>query len=341
MTWWPVGVGLLLLLTADIFLTVFHPNAHGGPVNRRQNRVVWRLFCTVANRFSRGWKARMLSGGGPLLGVATLLGWWTVFWVGFAMIYRDQHHLLLHTQVPQASAWMAALYYSGYVGSTLGLGDVVAWSDFLRMLTIGQAVGGFMLVSVGVTYILALYRAEGQAESCATDIAMFFGAGGELHERRGRSMEATDRWADGTQRLFSAIVTAHAQYPILHYFRPPDVRQSTVLQAGNVLAFLEAVEIREPGALQRYPSLDALGATLFFYLHHAWGVYADEDDAEVLAPGDGSEGLDWNTGPDWHTARERYEALLRHLCYEQNPWQAAGSRNAHRVERSLHESVDR
>ncbi|CAN5255201.1 hypothetical protein BH24PSE2_BH24PSE2_07970 [soil metagenome] len=45
-----VGIAVLALLFADVFLTVFHAQGHGGPLSRVQNRTIWALFRTAGAR---------------------------------------------------------------------------------------------------------------------------------------------------------------------------------------------------------------------------------------------------------------------------------------------------
>lgn len=303
--WW-LGTALLLLLAVDVFFTVFHPHAHGGPINRWQNRIVWWVLCSVASRGPERWQDRLLSLGGPLLALLTLGGWGVTLLTGFAFVYRDFVHLLKHSEVPMDSPWASAFYYSGYVGSTLGLGDVVAIEDWLRIVTIVQGLSGFVLVSVAVSYTLALYRAEGEASSCAIDIAVLFGEGDDELPVPDLDLDRFDRWAEGQGRRFSGVLTSYSRFPILHFFRPPDRRQSLVVQLGPPLRVLETLERVHGADLARYPSIVAFRRAVDFYLE---GVYRD------FAPGDPIEREEGSRRAAEAQRHERHARLLRHLCY--------------------------
>lgn len=284
---WAIGVALLILLAVDVFQTVFHPQAHGGPVSTRLTRVVWRGMRCVGDRLPVRRREDFLAVAGPLLAVLTLLVWGLGLVLGYAFIYRDFIDLL-QSRTAMNSAWAAALYYSGYVASTLGLGDLVATSDWLRIVTVLQALTGFMLISVAVSYILALYRAEGEAESCAMDLATFFAGRTPSPARTGAAeLDRLDRWAEGQGRRFTSVMTAYSQYPILHYFRPPNPEQSLVVQLASILRLMEALEEDERTDLSSYPSLRALREAVMFYMHGlsttftAAGTEEDDDDLSV------------------------------------------------------------
>lgn len=300
---WAIGLALLLLLGVDVFQTVFHPQAHGGPVSTRLTRVVWRGMLLVGNRLAGRRRDDFLAAAGPLLAVLTLLAWGLGLVVGYAFIYRDAIDLL-QSSTGMDSAWGSAFYYSGYVASTLGLGDLVATSDWLRMVTVLQALTGFMLISVAVSYILALYRAEGEAESCAMDLAAFFAGRPRSPAWSGDAdLDRLDRWAEGQGRRFTSVMTAYSQYPILHYFRPPNHEQSLVVQLSSVLDLVEALEEDERIDLPSYPSLRAFREAVMFYLHGLSTTFtaAGTEEDDDLSVGD--------------ERRLHHRCLLEHLGY--------------------------
>ena len=49
------GLLVLAFVGMDVFITVFHPEGHGGPLTRRQNRLVWGLWKATAPRGSLGY----------------------------------------------------------------------------------------------------------------------------------------------------------------------------------------------------------------------------------------------------------------------------------------------
>lgn len=243
-----VGCALLLLLLVDVFLTVFHPQAHGGPLNRVQNRLVWSVTGRVARLRGGSGRDRLLSMAGPMLSAASLLLWAALVLTGFAFIYRAFPDGFAQTQFAHDFGWGDAFYYSGVAASTVGLGDVLAEPGPLRALTVIESLMGFMLITSAVTYILAVHQAEGNAASLALEVWAAFGDEPDQGARRLVSdLDRADLWAADRSRALSQVVTDQAQYPILHYFRPPDARQSIVVQAGSLLLLFEALDRQRPG----------------------------------------------------------------------------------------------
>ena len=78
------GFLVLLLLYLDVFLTVFHPEGHGGPLTGRLNRTAWGGFRALAGARP----AKALAFAGPMMPVLTLLVWMGLLIAGYALIYH-------------------------------------------------------------------------------------------------------------------------------------------------------------------------------------------------------------------------------------------------------------
>lgn len=150
-----VGGSLLVLLLVDVLLPVFHPQGHGGPLHRLQNRFLW----AVLKRFgrSRGGhdRPRFLALCGPVIAIVSVASWGLWLIVGYGLIYfpfGDAFRTTVANGVPSVDAF----YYSGYVASTLGLGDIVPAAPGLRLLTVLEAMSGFALFAVATTVTTGL-----------------------------------------------------------------------------------------------------------------------------------------------------------------------------------------
>lgn len=82
-----LGTLLLFLAMVDAFRTVFHTEARGGPLNKRQNRVVWAAFSVVGRRLHDPARSVWLGYAAPALAVLTPLLWMALLIVGYALVY--------------------------------------------------------------------------------------------------------------------------------------------------------------------------------------------------------------------------------------------------------------
>jgi len=223
-----VAAGLLISgLAVDVLITVFHPHGHGGPLTRTLNRAVRRSTTLLAAGRRPDVRSKLLAFCGPVLAPLTIVVWGLWLVLGFAFLYSIPGAL---TRAPGGVAashvFFDALYYSGYVSTTLGLGDVIAIAPWARFATILQAVFGFALIAIVVTYVLSIYRELLAAHTLALEICL---------------LATIDSDSGGLARWDRTIVPerlrateAHGQYPILHYFRPRDPARCLVLQGAPV-----------------------------------------------------------------------------------------------------------
>src|SRR4051812_31148836 len=71
-----LGAGVMLLILADLFLTVLYARVGRSLFSNRLARLVWQLFRRVARQFPRC-KGEILSYCGPLM-LLVLVGIWTL-----------------------------------------------------------------------------------------------------------------------------------------------------------------------------------------------------------------------------------------------------------------------
>ena len=298
------GAALVLLLLGDVFFTVLHPQAHGGPVNRVLMRTVWRGFREVARLLHGSARGRWLSLGGPVLSATVLIVWAVLLITGFALIYGAFPAAFTHTQWVSTIGWAEAFYFSGISATTLGMGDVLVEPGWLRALAVAEGFLGFMLISLSAAYVLSIYGAQSDASSFALQI---WGAIGD-DEDRGVSrllgdLDTADEWADATARSLAHITTDHAHYPILHYFRSPDDRQAVVPQTGSLLRLFERLDREHPDWEEGHPALVMLRNTLRRYLEEVSRRFARRTGIEI----DEGDDREW---------AKRHAQALRHLGYE-------------------------
>lgn len=233
------GLALLVLLLSDVFFTVFDPRGRGGPLNRRQNRFLWRLLRNMGARHDG-----VLAVGAPLMSVVTVISWVALLIVSFALIHYPFVDGFLVSPGSLRAPWVEALYFSGYTAATLGFGDLVPDRPTLRLLAPLQALLGFALVSVSVTYLLAIYRELLAMQTLASFIAV------NLKDESGRAGEwakrgdAAERFAERVHWSLLQALQAHFHYPILYYFRPEERTRSLPVQLVGLLAALDRVSER-------------------------------------------------------------------------------------------------
>ncbi|MDQ4063219.1 MAG: potassium channel family protein [Actinomycetota bacterium] len=152
------GVALILAGIADVFLTVLHPDGFGFLSSRLYNGLFGAVrFLT--RLMPRRFRALGLSMAAPLMVPATITMWISLVLIGYALVY----YAGMNTQTFNFSnpglepSFGEALYISGTAISTLGFGDVTPSSGFYQVLTVSEALIGFGILTLSISYVVGIY----------------------------------------------------------------------------------------------------------------------------------------------------------------------------------------
>ncbi len=152
-----LGALLVVLGMVDVFLTVLHYDGSAllGP---RVNRATWWAVRTATAPLPRRSRSYLRCLGAPLMIPVSLAVWLSLEVVGFALLYHPglqagQFHLPEGTD----PGFGLALYTSTVTLSTLGYGDVTPTAPLFQALTGLEALIGFTLLTLTISYILNVY----------------------------------------------------------------------------------------------------------------------------------------------------------------------------------------
>lgn len=161
------GGGVVLTILVDIFHTLTNPGRQ-GPLSQLVHTTVWRL----SRRSAWSGPLSMLGVIG-IWGASAVLGWALVYWPhmpgGFTFPAGSS--------AAQSPAFLDAVYVSLVTISTLGFGDVFPASDWLRIVNPLEAVFGFALLTVAVSWVLQVYPALSRRRALALRLSILERAG--------------------------------------------------------------------------------------------------------------------------------------------------------------------
>lgn len=233
-----VGVVMVLTVVRDVFHTLFHPIGSGS-VAPLVMRLVWRTLRLFPS------DRRIATLTGPL-GVSAVIGTWAlVSVIGWMLIYL--------AQMPGAVAFSSeldpearnelidSLYLSMVTVATLGFGDIVPTSPWLRMVVPLEALFGFLLVTAAVSWVLQIYPALHRRRALALQLST-------LREARRSESDATIESVpiDVLTTLAATIIETRndfTQYSATYYFRDLEVDASLAASLGYASEL--AAEARE------------------------------------------------------------------------------------------------
>jgi potassium channel LctB len=295
MTTWPaVLLGLLLIMLSllDIVLTVLHIQAE-SPLSNRLNRLLWRALLALTRPLPGPARAGLLGWGIPLMVGADLALWFSLYIVGFGLVYTPfvENPGYFATSRPLTGPLSEALYFSAVSFFTVGYGDIVPIHTVPRMLAVTEAGSGLLATAIAVAYLLAVFPLISRQVTFATALNQETGgrADGVLTARRylragcGEALLERLRWANDELLVLNQ---AHAFYPVLHYVRPRAAHDSfarvLALTQGLVGTLRYALDPTTHSKLARDPRLLALEEGLLTTLHSLGRLQHLQVDAEPV-----------------------------------------------------------
>jgi hypothetical protein len=297
------GIACLFSVLLDAFETVILPRRATGRfrLTRLFYRLTWLPWRWAANRVRHPRKREtMLSFYGPL-SLAFLIGAWAVALIfGFALIYFA-FPVAFSDPRGTAHPFLTDLYASGTTIFTLGLGDVVPRTLFVRALVVMEAGIGLGFVALVIGYFPVLYGAFSRRE---VNIALLDARAGspptafeliKRHSFEGGStalvtlLEEWERWS-------AELLESHISYPLLCLFRSQHTSQSWL---SGITAVLDACALLIAGVQEE----SARQAQLTF----AMARHALVDLSQIMSQ------LPVTDAPD-RLPPERFRAIYDQLC---------------------------
>lgn len=218
-----LGAAMVLFALRDIFDTLFHPSGK-GMLSRALPWLLWLGVRRVGGRYP---VARELCGPVTLL---TVIASWTILLaVGWALVlwpYLPEGFLFTPELDPSArGSFFDALYLSTVTLTTLGYGDIVPTSGWLRILVPFEALVGFGLLTASLSWVISLYPAFSRHRSLAHEISLVREAESEtgIGVKQMDALAAEQMLGNLTSQLV-AVQTDLIHFPISYYFRSSSER---------------------------------------------------------------------------------------------------------------------
>ncbi|MGH3457323.1 potassium channel family protein [Aeromicrobium sp.] len=274
-----IGAAIVLTVLLDIFRTLAHPGAQGF-LSRTMLESIWR------------WSHHSQLTG-PLAMLAVISVWGVLAVLGWALIYWPhvpEGFTSLHTG---GTSFIDAIYISLVTISTLGFGDVYPASDWLRVVNPLEALFGFAMLTVAVSWVLQVYPALARRKALAIRLALL---------RRADSVRVIHHFgAAGAARLLddlcASVVNVRVDlgdYPETYYFRTDEESDSLAANLGY------AVELGNAGGVSGHEEVRHAGDLLL----RALDDFAAMIDAKFLHTGDATSNVLHAYASDHHPSRE-------------------------------------
>lgn len=149
-----LGLSILILNFFDFFHTILSGRGF-GIISKNLNKLQGKLILKAKNKM-------LFEYSGLIHMMVTSLTWLILLIGGCFLIFSSGEMMVVDSQTKLPATLIERFYYTGYVISTLGIGDFVPGTDFSRILTSLLSFSGFVLLTTVLTYLLSVVSAVQQ-----------------------------------------------------------------------------------------------------------------------------------------------------------------------------------
>ena len=224
-----LGVALVLIGLLDVFFAVLNYDGFSF-LSSRLYRATWSTVRTVTRPLPTRVRHFGLSLGAPLMIPATMLLWMFIEILGFGFIYYSQTDYFSYTSGAEPT-FAHMIYLSGVTIGTLGYGDITPQNPLFGVVTFTQALIGFSIITLFITYILNIYQVLQQWNTLSS--GLYHQAGGNAdsesllrpHFPKGEP-SGLDATIGGLHQNLTSYYEGVRRYPLVYYFHSRQARRS-------------------------------------------------------------------------------------------------------------------
>lgn len=212
------GAVVVLLVLADVFLTVLYARAGTGILSERLARVHWRLFKPFSRLFGRN-RGKVLSFCAPSSLVSLVAAWALLLALGTGMIV---HPALGNAVRRSTGATPRDFTTAVYVGATslsfVGPGDFAPNTLPYRLLFLFDSLVGVSVMTMTLTYLMQVYTALRERNTFGLKLYLMSNETSDAAELLA-SLGAQGRF-DATYSVLAEMAAEAAKVKEAHHFYP-------------------------------------------------------------------------------------------------------------------------
>lgn len=230
-------VGLILLAIGffDFFYTTLSAS-NSSFITSIVSKAIHNLILKIEKVFGR----KVFALSGLVLNLTIILVWILIIWVGLYFLFTYDAESIVNSDGDVASI-SERLYYTGYVLSTLGIGDFYPKSMFTQLITSSFSFFGFIFFTTAMTYLISVYSAVINKRHLSLAILNLGNSPEELI-RMLHSAQPSFVYTqiNSLQEKIDLVNEHYKAFPLIHYYHNVEINTSFSL---NIAKLDEALTI--------------------------------------------------------------------------------------------------
>ncbi|WP_029035011.1 potassium channel family protein [Salinimicrobium terrae] len=232
-----IGLAIILFTYLDFFHTTLSGNGFGY-FSRIINQILNRIM--IQNRSRKIFK---FSGISHLL--LTTFFWMLLLFIGTYVVFTAGEEMVVNGTTGLPATHPERFYFTGYVLSTLGIGDFVPGTDTSRILTGILAFSGFILITTGLTYLLSVLNAVLSKKQLSFLISTM---GKDVEEifnfyKEQDDLEYLISNASDLRQQILQNASSYIAFPMVNYFLSKEHESALIVQLARLYEVLMIIRL--------------------------------------------------------------------------------------------------
>lgn len=268
-----LGVIILLVVIYDFFYTTLSGSG-AFFISKSVSGMAHRLLLWLSRFFGR----KIFSLSGMAVNLSVLAVWVMLVWAGLLLIYSYNPEAIINSS-GRAANTVERLYFTGYILSTLGIGNFKPTTAYFEVITSIFSFFGFVFFTTAMTYLMQVTSAVMHKRSLALTINNLGNDPASLVNNLINSDKVlTLQQINTLQQLIDRHSTNHQAYPVLHYYTNPQLDSSLSIKISRLYEAISILRSNEQNPF--YKDLEGLNSSLSAFLMHVrekYGISSEND----------------------------------------------------------------
>lgn len=245
-----LGAAVLILVIYDFFFTTLSGSGTGF-ITEYTSLISDKVIRASASLFGR----KTYNFRGLLVNLTVLALWIILIWLGLFLIYSSNPEAITNSNGRVANVW-ERIYFTGYIISTLGMGNFKPTSAFFELLSGFFSVFGFIFFTTSMTYFISISSALVNKRTITKSIISLGDTPQKISQKL-LKISPTHFFQQlvSLQTMIDRHVVNHHAYPAVHFYSHANKEDSfslgisrldealSLLQASNDHKFQEDLKL--------------------------------------------------------------------------------------------------
>lgn len=255
-----LGIAIVILTFYDFFHTTLSGKGFGW-LSRHLNRNLNRLVLLNQNR-------KIFTYSGLMHLMVTTFVWLSLLFIGTYIIFSSGEDMVVSVETKLPADYVERFYFTGYLLSTLGIGDFVPGSDIADVLAGIFSFSGFVLITTGMTYLLSVVNSVLSKKELSYFISTLGRDIPALYEyfTREKNLETLIQDSNTLRQQIIKNASSYLAFPMVNYFLTKQTDAALVVQLTRLYEVLIILRQDWEEDTQQHAKISSIINAIHYYL---------------------------------------------------------------------------